>query len=235
MGRLNKPAKEGYRYRSPNQTNANDALPNLREDVGASQRADNERIRRSFRDSTPTDRTPTALDERNRRNRQEAGGRAMTRTGGRAGLVGLAGAAGEALGREIDRRTGASGKIAEAVARRTIDPKVDRMLGRGPARETAAPSSPEEQQAAEPNVSYSADRTPARKTARPARSAPSPQPTLREGANANISDETRGRARDAMRQSDTDDSGTNYAAGGPVKRGRGDGIAQRGLTKGKFI
>jgi hypothetical protein len=50
MGRLNKPAKEGYSYRSPNQTNAQDLTPNLMEDVIASQNADSDRIVRSNND-----------------------------------------------------------------------------------------------------------------------------------------------------------------------------------------
>ena len=80
MGRLNKPAKEGYRYRSPNQTNAEDLAPNLLEDVAASQEADFGRIRRGV-DSTAT-------NPANRRRQQEAGGRATLRSLGRAGLLG---------------------------------------------------------------------------------------------------------------------------------------------------
>jgi len=104
MGRLNRPAQEGYTYRSPGQTNARDLLPNLREDVVASQRADAERIRRGL--------NPTAAREYNRLMQQEAGGRATTRTGGRA-LTGLALGAGYGIGREIDERTGVGKKIVE--------------------------------------------------------------------------------------------------------------------------
>ena len=105
MGRLNKSAKEGYRYRSPEQTNARDRLPNLKEDVVASQRADAERIRRGL-DTSET-------RPQNRRQVQEAGGRATTRTGGRAGLAGLAAELGYGIGREIDERTGVGKKIVE--------------------------------------------------------------------------------------------------------------------------
>jgi len=104
MGRLNKPALEGYRYRSPGQTNAKDATPNLREDVNASQRADNERIRRGL--NADADRA------NNRRTQQEAGGRAITRTGSRMGLAGLAGEAGYAVGRKLDEETGVGKKMA---------------------------------------------------------------------------------------------------------------------------
>ena len=98
MGRLNKPAREGYTYRSPGQTNARDVTPNLREDVMASQRADNERIGRGL-DTSGT-------RPQNRSQVQNAAGRAITRTGGRAGLAALAGEAGYALGRKIDEETG---------------------------------------------------------------------------------------------------------------------------------
>ena len=105
MGRLNRPAQEGYTYRSPGQTNARDLLPNLGEDVVASQRADAERIRRGL--------NPTAQSEYNRRMQQEAGGRGTTRSGGRAGLAGLAAELGYGIGREIDERTGVGKKIVD--------------------------------------------------------------------------------------------------------------------------
>ncbi len=105
MGRLNKPAREGYTYRSPNQTNAKDITPNLREDVIASQNADNERMKRGF-DTSET-------RPQNRSQVQNAAGRAITRTGGRAGLVNLAGEAGYALGRKIDEETGIGKKLVD--------------------------------------------------------------------------------------------------------------------------
>ena len=105
MGRLNKPEKPGYRYRSPGQTNARDLMPNLREDVLESQNADAERIRRGL-DTAET-------RPKNRKQVQEAGGRAITRTGGRAGLAGLAGEVGYGLGREIDERTDVGKKMVK--------------------------------------------------------------------------------------------------------------------------
>jgi len=105
MGRLNKPAKPGYEYRAPLRTNANDRLPNLREDVVASQRADVGRIGRGM--------NPTAARDYNRLMQQEAGGRATTRTAGRAGLAGLALETGYGLGRAIDEKTGVGKKIVE--------------------------------------------------------------------------------------------------------------------------
>jgi len=108
MGRLNKPAKPGYVYRSPRRTNAEDLTPNLQEDVVASDRADKERIRRGLN----TDRIQNPA---NRRRAQEAGGRATMRSLGRLGGVGVAYEAGKRVGEELDRRVPAVGKAADAL------------------------------------------------------------------------------------------------------------------------
>lgn len=113
MGRLNKPAKPGYEYRSPGQTNATDLTPNLGEDTVASQRADNERMRRGLE--------APAKDAYRRRLQQEAAGRAMIRSGGRAGLLGTAAQGGWELGRAIDESTGAGKKIVDK-----LGPMIDR-------------------------------------------------------------------------------------------------------------
>ena len=105
MGRLNKPAQPGYRYRSPGQTNARDLTPNLEEDVVASQGADAERIRRGL--------SADARREYNRRLQQEAGGRAILRTTGRANLAAAALGAGYEAGRALDEKTGAGKKLVE--------------------------------------------------------------------------------------------------------------------------
>ena len=114
MGRLNKPARDGYTYRSPGQTNARDIAPNLREDVVASQRADIDRIKRGL-DTSET-------RPQNRSQVQNAAGRAVTRSGGRAGLASLALEAGAALGREVDENgipfTGGAGK---GIGKKLID------------------------------------------------------------------------------------------------------------------
>ena len=94
MGRLNKPARDGYTYRSPGQTNARDVMPNLREDVEASQNADTDRIRRGL--------NTAETRPQNRAQVQNAAARAVTRSTGRAGLGSLAGEAGYALGRKLD-------------------------------------------------------------------------------------------------------------------------------------
>jgi len=105
MGRLNKPAREGYTYRSPGQTNARDVTPNLREDVVASQSADNERIRQGL-DTSET-------RAQNRAQVQNAAGRAITRSLGRAGLTGAALQGGYEVGRAIDEETGVGKKIVD--------------------------------------------------------------------------------------------------------------------------
>ena len=105
MGRLNKPEIPGYRYRSPGQTNARDLTPNLREDVLESQNADAERVRRGL-DTAET-------RPQNRKQVQEAGGRAILRSATRLGAAGLAGQVGYGLGRELDERTGVGKKMVE--------------------------------------------------------------------------------------------------------------------------
>jgi len=105
MGRLNKPEVPGYRYRSPGQTNARDLTPNLREDVGASQSADTQRIRRGL--------NADAASDSNRRKQQEAGGRAIMRTAGRAGLAGAALKGGYDAGRALDESTGIGRKMVD--------------------------------------------------------------------------------------------------------------------------
>jgi len=93
MPRLNKPEIEGYTYRSPSQTNARSLLPHPRENVVESQRADIDRIGRGLNASGKT--------ERGRLAQQEAAGRAITRTTGRAAGVGAAGIAGAEIGERM--------------------------------------------------------------------------------------------------------------------------------------
>jgi hypothetical protein len=105
MGRLNKPEIPGYKYRSPGQTNAKDLMPNPREDVVASQKADADRIKRGL-DTAET-------RPQNRKQVQEAGGRAALRSVGRAGAAELAFRAGYEGGRALDERTGVGKKMVE--------------------------------------------------------------------------------------------------------------------------
>ncbi len=118
MGRLNKPAKEGYRYRAPNQTNARDLTPHPKEDYFASQNADIERIERAVRPETSGERALAREGNQgyaDRARTQEAAGRAVSRTLGRAGAVQGAFALGTKLGEEIDKRNPKIGKAIDKV------------------------------------------------------------------------------------------------------------------------
>lgn len=86
---LNRPAQEGYAYRSPRQTNANSLLPHILETAGRSQRADLGRMARGV--------TTPAASERGRAAQRAAGLRALSRTGGRAAYLAAAGKGGYEL------------------------------------------------------------------------------------------------------------------------------------------
>ena len=202
MGRLNRPAREGYTYRSPGQTNARDVTPNLREDVVASQSADNERIRRGL--------NADAARANNRRTQQEAGGRAITRTGGRAGLAALAGEAGYALGRKIDEETGIGKKLID----KTVGPSIDRAVA-SQDRVTLSPEAKARIEAGE--LEEKASAKPMKRTMNSA----SPEGKMRPGRNEEIDDETR-------------ENAGGYKKGGLTASRRADGIAQRGKTRGKM-
>lgn len=204
MGRLNKPAKEGYVYRSPGQTNAKDIMPNLREDVMASQSADSDRIRRGL-DTSET-------RPQNRAQVQNAAGRAITRSLGRAGLAGLAGEAGYALGRKIDEETGAGKKLID----KTVGPSIDRAVA-SKDRVTLSPEAKARIEAGE--LEEKEKPKPRKKETETA----SPEGKMRPGRNEEIDDETR-------------ENAGGYKRGGKVNSAsrRGDGIAQRGKTRGKM-
>jgi hypothetical protein len=100
--------------RSPGQSNANRALPSLNEDVVDSQRRDNQRIERGL--------MPTAEGGGGRKAQQDAGGRAVTRTGSRAGLLALAFEAGAAVGREIDENgIPLTGGVGKGIGKKIVD------------------------------------------------------------------------------------------------------------------
>jgi hypothetical protein len=115
MGRLNKSAKEGYTYRSPNQTNARDLTPNPQEDVVASNEADLDRIGRGLRAETRGERALAREGNQgyaDRARTQEAAGRAVSRTAGRLGATQAAFMLGNRIGEEIDKR---NPKIGQAI------------------------------------------------------------------------------------------------------------------------
>lgn len=184
MGRLNKPAKSGYTYRSPRQTNAEDLTPNLLEEVGPSQKADFERIVRGL--------SPTAKGEYNRRRQQEAGGRATLRSLGRAGPLNALAEAGGAIGREIDERYPSVGEAAEKLIEKS---GVGALARRG----AVSPGRVE----------------------------------LTDEAKQRIEDEEATRDVIQARKKVAEERGEEYKKGGKVTRG--DGIAQRGKTKGRYI
>jgi hypothetical protein len=115
LGRLNKPAIEGYKYRSPSQTNAQDYTPNLKEDAGKSVKADAERIKKGIDPSTnESQRT------------KDAAGRATTRMASRAGLAGLAYTAGEEIGKKLDKEFPELGK--KIVDKSGVGPAIDKVV-----------------------------------------------------------------------------------------------------------
>jgi hypothetical protein len=170
----------------------------------ASQSADNERIKRGL--------NADAARANNRRTQQEAGGRAITRTGGRAGLAALAGEAGYALGRKIDEETGVGKKLID----KTVGPSIDRAVA-SKDRVTLSPEAKARIEAGE--LEEKASVKPMKRTMDSA----SPEGKMRPGRNEEIDDETR-------------ESAGGYKRGGKVNSAsrRGDGIAQRGKTRGKM-
>ena len=202
MPKLNKPAKEGYEYRSPEQTNAKSMTPHPLEDVVGSQRADIGRIRQGL--SAP------GKTERGRTMQQEAGGRAITRTAGRAAAAGAAGLGGAELGKRIRDRADAEKMRPDA----EMGPSMDSDSV------SSAPPAP---------------MPPPRPRPRP-RPMPEPTGSVREGPNANIDDETRARAMASVNGMKKGGMTKKYAKGGSVSSAssRADGAAQRGKTRGKI-
>jgi hypothetical protein len=117
MGRLNKPAKEGYKYRSPNQTNAKDLTPNPKEDAIASNEADLERIKKGLDQKTNREGERGYMD---RAKTQEAAGRALSRTMGRAGAAQAAFMAGRGIGELIDKNTNVGKYIDKAIDKASV-------------------------------------------------------------------------------------------------------------------
>lgn len=226
FGRLNKPAQEGYRYRSPGQTNAKDVLPNPREDVVRSQTADAAKIRRGL------DTTDIA-NAGNRAKAQVAGAKALTRTASRA--LGAAGAlqTGYELGRAIDEKTGVGRKMVDTVADRMPSTREGVKLSKESEKRMAderikrvGSVEVDEGKAATPKAK--AVPKPAAKPAARKPSAPEPKSSVREGRNENIGEETRSRAMKSVSEDETE-----MKRGGKVKKfARGGGIEQRGKTKG---
>lgn len=160
---------------------------------------------------------------------KDAAGRAVLRTAGRTGLAGLALGGGYAAGRALDETTGVGRKLVDTLGGKSIDQMVSGGTGsRVKLTEDAKRRLAELDSGAETASAEAAtpSATPRKPATAPRKAAPSPMSSVREGRNANIDDETRGRAMASMGDEET------YAKGGKV---RGDGIAQRGRTKGRII
>jgi hypothetical protein len=91
--------------RSPGESNAARLTPSVNEDLGKSLGKDIERIGKGME--------PTGKSALTRSAQENAAGRAITRTAGRAGYAGAALEAGWDIGRAIDEETGAGKKIVD--------------------------------------------------------------------------------------------------------------------------
>lgn len=189
--------------RSPKQSNAARALPSLREDAGLSQSKDVERIQRGL--------SPTGKSALTRSAQQEAAGRAITRTGARAGLAGAALETGYELGRAIDEKTGAGKKLVKAVLG---EPKDDSP------RVELSEYAKERLSSRNENYGNEGRRT---KSEEPAKKATAKKDveekgsSVREGRNENIDEDTRKRAMESV---------ANLAKGGAVKKYAKGGVVQ---------
>lgn len=233
MPKLNKPAKEGLQYRSPDQTNANSALPHPKEDVVKSQKADMDRIRKGMNAPGKT--------ERGRLMQQEAAGRAITRTAGRAGAAGAALQGGYELGRAIDEKTGLGKKMVDksglgALAERAVNRR-DKVELSKESKDRIAKGDLEAKSAKEDSEAAAPAPAPTDMPRKRPMGASMSEPAgkMGEGENENIDSDVRSRAMASVNGLKKGGMTKKYASGGSVSASRrGDGIAQRGKTRGKI-
>jgi hypothetical protein len=220
MGRLNKPAIEGYEYRSPGQTNAKDRMPNFREDVVASQKADIDRIKRSMDTS--------ATRPQNLKQVQEMGGRGISRTLGRAGAAGTALMGGYDLGRAIDEKTGIGKKMVDKVMG-PAKVEGDRVELSEDSKKRIARGDLDKKEAKDKDEGAGSKAK--------AKATPYPKSDIRETSE----DDTRSSYKDTEGSGDRSEESSmkkggkvkKFASGGSVSASRrGDGCAQRGKTRG---
>ena len=122
MGRLNRPAKPGYEYRSPNQTNAEDYVPHYLEDIGASQRADLGRLGRAINSNeTPAQAVARRTSALGNVSQRDMGIRAGSRTGVRGGAAAMAFDAGKRMGESLD-------EAHPEIGNRYINPVIDKVV-----------------------------------------------------------------------------------------------------------
>lgn len=110
---LNRPAQEGYAYRSPSQTHGYSLTPHIFENAGRSQRADLGRMVRGV--------TTPAASERGRAAQRQAGLRALSRTGGRAAYLTAAEQAGEAAAEYANEKMSNADKRKRAAAKADME------------------------------------------------------------------------------------------------------------------
>lgn len=115
MPKLNKPAKDGYRYAHPEETSAKSYAPHPKERVFESQASDIERIQKGLDTSAESPAQTAARRNAPQGNisTKDAAGRAILRSLGRASGIAGAVQAGHELGTEIEKRTGVGKKFVD--------------------------------------------------------------------------------------------------------------------------
>jgi hypothetical protein len=166
--------------------------PNLDEDVVKSQKADTSRIGKGLE--------ANAASESNRKSQQNAAGRALLRSAGRAGLAGTALQAGYEAGRDIDERTGLGKAIVEKSG-------LGSLIDKAVSESNKVELSPDDGGKAKAKRMYPDDL-----------------------------DGGRAKAKSMHSSFPNDEDSPSYRKGGSVNSAsrRGDGIAQRGKTRGSL-
>ena len=122
MGRLNRPAKPGYEYRSPSQTNAEDYTPHPLEHGIPSQRADLGRLGRALNSNeTPAQAVARRGSALGNISQRDMGIRAGSRTGVRGGAAAMAFDAGKRMGESLD-------EAHPEIGNRYINPVIDKVV-----------------------------------------------------------------------------------------------------------
>ena len=214
MGRLNKSAPEGMEpFKSTGKTNAKDIVPHPKEDLSGV-KDDIERIKKGLNSD--------AKSSWNRQQQQEAGGRSVLRSANRAGLAGLAYESGSAIGDAIenatkDRPEGSIGKVTYETLRNT-HPGISALIDKATTPSEKVELSQE-----------SKDRIAAGELDKKYSNKPLKTPVSSSESNSGPRDDI-GTPKEPASE--------NLKKGGKVRSHsskRGDGIAQRGHTKGRYM
>ena len=210
MPKLNKPAKPGLRYANPEETSAKSYTPHPKERVVESQASDVERIKKGL--------NPTAQREYNRKLQQEAGGRAITRTLGRAGYAGAALQGGYEAGRALDEATGIGKKLVDKSG---LGDLAEKFANR---RDKVELSEDSKTRIARGDLEEKTANRQDKVTTREEEDTAPIVGKYRPGRNEEIDDDTR-------------EAAGGFKKGGKVSSAskRADGIAQRGKTRGRYL